>query len=104
MRLSSRTRLRLLLRDLAASAAFFSIVLSGSVPIWALVAYAVALFVSLANRRPLSGRTTLSVLLLLLTGALLFGAAFRGVIDLVVAACTFAGLVTSHRMLSQPTR
>ncbi|MBL8952716.1 MAG: DUF3488 domain-containing protein [Myxococcaceae bacterium] len=99
-----RTRLRLVLRDLSATSAFASIVLSGSVPAWALVAYLLALFTSLAGRRPLSTRPTFSVLLLLLTGLVLFGAAFRGLMDLIVAACVFAGLVTSHRMLSESTR
>jgi hypothetical protein len=98
-----RTRLRLVLRDLSATAAFASIVLSGSVPPWALAAYALALLTSLVGRRPLAARPTVSVILLLLTGVVLFGAAFRGGMDLVVAACTFAGLVTSHRLLSEPT-
>jgi len=99
-----RTRLRLALRDLSATAAFASIVLSGSVPAWALAAYALALITSLAGRRPLAARPTVSVVLLLLTGVVLFGAAIRGLMDLVVAACTFAGLVTSHRLLSEPTK
>ncbi len=99
-----RTRLRLILRDLSATAAFASIVLSGSVPAWALAAYALALLTSLLGRRPLTARPTVSVILLLVTGVILFGAAWRGIIDLVVAACTFAGLVTSHRLLSEPTK
>ncbi len=99
-----RTRLRLALRDLSATAAFASIVLSGSVPAWALAAYGLALATSLAGRRPLSAKPTVSVILLLVTGLVLFGAAFRGVMDLVISACTFAGLVTSHRLLSEPTR
>lgn len=99
-----RTRLRLVLRDLSATAAFASIVLSGSVPAWALAAYGLALLTSLLGRRPLTARPTVSVVLLLITGAVLFGAAWRGIIDLVVAACTFAGLVTSHRLLSEPTK
>ncbi|MBK7863261.1 MAG: DUF3488 domain-containing protein [Archangiaceae bacterium] len=100
---AGRTRTRLVLRDLSATAAFASIVLSGSVPAWALVAYGLALLTSLLGRRPLTGRPTVSVILLLLTAVVLFGASFRGMIDLVVAACTFAGLVTSHRLLSEPT-
>jgi len=40
--------------------------------------------------------------LLLVTAVLLFGAAFRGMIDLVVAAVSFALLVTTQRMLSEP--
>ncbi|MEW5738848.1 MAG: DUF3488 and transglutaminase-like domain-containing protein, partial [Myxococcota bacterium] len=34
--------------------------------------------------------------------AILFGLAFRGALDLVIAAVSFASLVTAHRMLSQP--
>lgn len=104
MRAKGRTRLRLVLRDLSATAAFASIVLSGSVPAWALAAYGLALLTSLLGRRPLASRPTISVVLLLITGAVLFGAAWRGVMDLVVSACTFAGLVTSHRLLSEPTK
>lgn len=103
MRPGPRSRVRLMLRDASATAAFASIVLSGSVPAWAVAAFALALLTSLFGRRPLSQRPTVSVVILLVTGALLFGAAFRGMIDLVVAACTFAGLVTSHRLLSDPT-
>jgi transglutaminase-like putative cysteine protease len=98
-----RRRLRLVTRDLAATAAFASIVLSGSVPIWALVAYGISLVTSLAGRRPLAARPAVSVVLLLLTAVVLFGLAFVGRMDLIVSACIFAGLVTSHRMLSSPT-
>lgn len=104
MRAKGRTRLRLVLRDLSATAAFASIVLSGSVPAWALAAYGLALLTSLLGRRPLASRPSVSVVLLLITAAVLFGAAWRGVMDLVVSACTFAGLVTSHRLLSDPTK
>jgi transglutaminase-like putative cysteine protease len=100
---NGRRRLRLLLRDLGATAAFTSIVLSGSVPVWALVMYAVALVSSLSGRRPLAHRPVISVVLLLLTALVLFGLVPLGRLDLIIAACTFAGLVTSHRMLSAPT-
>lgn len=103
MNLVRRTRLRLALRDISAATAFTAIALSGSVPTWALGAFAVALIASLLGVRPLAHRAAWSAVLLLVASVLLFGAAFRGVIDLLVAACTFAGLVTCHRMLSSPT-
>ena len=61
----ARTRLRLVFRDLSAAAAFLSIALSGTVPIWALVAFALSLVVSLVGSRPLKGRTAWSVVLIL---------------------------------------
>jgi transglutaminase-like putative cysteine protease len=98
-----RARIRLLLRDTAAAAAFASVALSGAVPAWAMLAFAMALAISLVNRRPLSGRTGWSVGVLLVSAVLIFGSVFRGGLDLVVASCTFAFLVTAHRLLSAPT-
>ncbi|MEW6432217.1 MAG: DUF3488 and transglutaminase-like domain-containing protein, partial [Myxococcota bacterium] len=43
-----------------------------------------------------------AVVVLLVIAAALFGMAFRGLLDLVVAAVSFASLVTAHRMLSAP--
>ncbi len=97
-----RTRTRLLLRDAAALSAFGSVALSGSVPVWALLAFFIAFAISLANYRPLAGRTGWSVTVLLLAAVLIFGSVFRGGLDLVIAACSFAALVTAHRLLSEP--
>lgn len=98
-----RTRTRLLLRDGAALAAFGSVALSGAVPGWSLLAFLIAFAVSLVDRRPLSGRTGWSVAVLLLAALLIFGSVFRGGLDLVIAAVSFATLVTAHRLLSEPT-
>jgi len=98
-----RTRTRLLLRDGAALSAFGSVALSGAVPVWAMLAFFIAFAISIANFRPLSGRTVWSVVVLLLAALLIFGSVFRGGLDLVVAACSFATLVTAHRLLSEPT-
>ncbi len=98
-----RTRARLLLRDAAALSAFGSVALSGAVPAWAMLAFFIAFAVSLANFRPLAGRTVWSVVVLLLAAVLIFGSVFRGGLDLVIAACSFAALVTAHRLLSEPT-
>jgi len=100
---SQRTRTRLLLRDGAALSAFGSVALSGAVPSWALLAFAIAFAISLTNRRPLAGRTGWSVAVLLLAALLIFGSVFRGGLDLVIAAVSFAALVTAHRLLSEPT-
>ncbi len=96
-----RTRTRLLLRDAAALSAFGSVALSGAVPVWALLAFFIAFGISLANYRPLSGRTGWSVAVLLFAALLIFGSVFRGGLDLVIAACSFATLVTAHRLLSE---
>ncbi len=100
--MTRRVRARLLLRDLSAAAAFLSIALSGRVPVPAMAVFGLALFVALFNRRPLARVPVASVITLIILALALFGAAFRGILDLVVAACTFAGLVTSHRLLSTP--
>ncbi len=97
-----RARTRLLLRDAGALAAFGSVALSGAVPLWALLAFLIALAISLGDLRPLSGRTGWSVAVLGLAALLIFGAVFRGGLDLVVAACSFATLVTAHRLISEP--
>lgn len=98
-----RARTRLLLRDAAALSAFGSVALSGAVPVWALLAFFIALAVSLASFRPLAGRTGWSVTVLLVAALLIFGSVFRGGLDLVIAAVSFAALVTAHRLLSEPT-
>lgn len=102
MNLAERRTLRLRLRDLAAGAAFSAVALSGSLPAPVAVLFGVALVVSLFGQRPLASQRAWSVLTLLLTALVLFGLAFRGQLDLVVAAVSFATLVTAHRMLSEP--
>lgn len=103
MRLDSRRNLRLRLRDLAAASAFAAVALSGALPTAVPVVFGVALVISLAGRRPFAGQPVVSVLVLLATAVLLFGLAFRGNLDLVVSAVSFATLVTAQRMLSDPS-
>lgn len=103
MMLAQRRKLRLRLRDLAALSAFAAVALSGSIPLFVIGLFALAFFVSWAGKRPFSGQTVWSVIVLLAAATVLFGLVFRGALDLVVAAVSFATLVTAHRMLSDPT-
>ena len=95
-------RLRLVLRDLAAGAAFAAMAISGQVPLWAVALFLLALAVAVAGRRPLAdGR--LSAVALLLAVVVLYAAVMVEQLDLVVAACITASLLTAQRMLSQPS-
>ncbi|MHB8874765.1 MAG: transglutaminase TgpA family protein [Myxococcaceae bacterium] len=98
----SRVRLRLALRDLASAAAFASIAVSGSVPLWAVAGFAVGLVLSLLGLRLLARRGVVAAVGLAAAAVVLFSSTLRGSLDLVVAACSFAALVTVHRMLSPP--
>lgn len=102
MKLRSRTRIRLLTRDLAAGAAFASMAVSGELPIWCVAIFGAALAIALTGRRPLAGHATLSALALLLAAGGLFLSVFAGRFDLVIAASAFAGLLTAQRMTSEP--
>jgi protein-glutamine gamma-glutamyltransferase len=98
----SDPRLRLALRDLAAAAAFAAMAISGQVPAWAMGLFLAALLMALLPRRPLAdGR--LSAVALLLAVVLLYAAVVVEQLDLVVAACTTAALLTAQRMLSRPS-
>jgi hypothetical protein len=95
-------RLRLLLRDLAAGAAFGAMAISAQVSLWAVAVFVLALGVAVAGRRPLAdGR--LSAVALLVAVVILYAAVMVEQLDLVVAACTTASLLTAQRMLSRPT-
>ena len=96
-------RLARVLRDLGAVFAFLAVFLSGSIPLPVTLAFGAAVAASLWGLRPFSGRAALSAVALLLLAFALFGLAFRGLLDLVVAAVSFAALVASHRMLSDET-
>lgn len=101
MKLKARLKLRLRLRDLAAVSAFSAVALSGAVP-WAVSAFfGLAFILSWFGQRPFSSQRGWSVLTLLAMAVALFGLAFRGILDLVVAAVSFAALVTAHRLLSE---
>ncbi len=103
MNLAERRTLRLRLRDLAAASSFAAVALSGALPIYVSIVFGAALFLSLAGQRPFERHPAWSVVVLLGLAVLLFGLAFRGQLDLVVAAVAFATLVTGQRMLSEPT-
>ncbi len=103
MNLAERRKLRLRLRDLAAGSAFAAVALSGVLPLFVSVIFAISLVISLVGRRPLAKQRAWSVLVLLATAAGLFFLVSRGVLDLVVAAVGFATIVTAHRMLSEPS-
>lgn len=102
MNLASRRKLRLRLRDLAAASAYAAVALSGAMPVWVSVLFALSFIVALLGFRPLAGLRTGAVLVLLALAVILFGLAFRGALNLVVAAVAFASLVTAHRMLAAP--
>lgn len=102
MRLARRRRLRLLLRDLSAGAAYAAVAISGAVPEWVSLCFLVSLGLALLGKRPLAQVRAASIVALLVVGAVLFGLVFRGRLDLVVAAVSFASLVTAQRMLSTP--
>lgn len=102
MNLRSRIRTRLITRDLAAAAAFASMAVSGELPIWTTVVFGVSLLVALLGRRPLAGHGTVSALALLLAAVGLYLSVAAGRFDLVIAASSFAGLITAQRMLSEP--
>jgi transglutaminase-like putative cysteine protease len=94
-------RLRLLLRDLAASAAFGAMAVSGQVPVWTVFLFLLALAVALAGRRPLAdGRASAGVLLVAVV--FLYALVAMDQMDMVVAACTTAALLTAQRMLARP--
>jgi len=98
----SSERFRLLLRDLAAAAAFAAMAISGQVPLWTVGLFVLALAVAMTGRRPLAdGR--LSAVALLLAVIVLYAAVMVEQLDLVVAACITASLLTAQRMLSLPT-
>ena len=90
-------------RDVAALAAFGAVAVSGVLPLPILVIFPVVFVVSLLGHRPLAGRRVASVIVLLLLAVLLFGSVWLSLLDLVVAAVSFATLVTCHRMLAEPT-
>jgi transglutaminase-like putative cysteine protease len=97
----SRARLRLLLRDLAAAAGFGAMAVSGQVPLWAELLFLVAFLLALTGRRPLTdSRASAAALLVAVVG--LYAAVALGGMDLVVAACTTAALLTAQRILARP--
>jgi protein-glutamine gamma-glutamyltransferase len=102
MRTRGARRLQLALRDLAAGAAFVAMGLSGQVPLWTAVLFAGALGLAFFDIRPFARHVRESALLLLGSVIILWAAVASGRMDLVVAACACAALLTGQRMLSAP--
>jgi protein-glutamine gamma-glutamyltransferase len=96
-------RLSRRVRDLAALFAFLAVALSGALPLPVLLVTALSFVFSFFGIRPFAKSERLSAVALIVIAVLLFGAAWRGLLDLVVAACSFAALIASHRMLSDET-
>jgi hypothetical protein len=99
--MSTPSRLRLRLRDLAAGLAFGAMAVSGQLPAWTLAVFALAWVCAMLGWRPFAHRTPSALLLLAAAGVLGFSVA-RGLIDPVVGSCSFAGLIAGHRLLSAP--
>ncbi len=96
------TRLRLVLRDLGSGFAFASMAVSGQLPVWSLALYGLALVLALMGKRPFAHRVKLTALLLLAVAVTLGTNVLAGSLNLVVAACAFAGLISAQRVLSTP--
>jgi protein-glutamine gamma-glutamyltransferase len=94
-------RVRVVLRDLGAAAAFSAMTLSGQVPVWTSVLFLLALGLALLDVRPFAKHVRESALVLLGSVLVLWAMVASGHMDLVVAACASAALLTAQRMLSQ---
>jgi len=105
MSASAQKKVRLACRDLAAGAAFGAMAISGALPTWAVALFAGGLMLALLNWRAFGERTLFAVFGLALGALLLYSAAAADKLDLVVAACTFAALMTFSRIhaTSSPT-
>jgi len=95
-------RLRVGLRDLGVGTAFLAMTLSGQVPLWTALLFVGALGLALLDIRPFAEHVRESALLLLGSILILWAMVASGHMDLVVAACVCAALLTTQRMLSGP--
>ncbi|RKH17775.1 DUF3488 domain-containing protein [Corallococcus sp. CA047B] len=95
-------RLRLVLRDLGAGAAFGAMAVSGQLPLWVLGVFLLSLVLALCDVRLVARHSRLSALLLVIAAVLLGLRLTSGAMNAVVAACAFAGLISAQRMLSTP--
>jgi protein-glutamine gamma-glutamyltransferase len=100
--MSTPSPLRLRLRDLGAGAAFGSMAVSGQLPVWTIALFGVALVCALFGKRLFAQRAKLTSVLLALLAGVLGLSVYSGQLDLVVAACSFAGLIAGHRLMSTP--
>ncbi|MBX5482502.1 MAG: DUF3488 domain-containing protein [Myxococcaceae bacterium] len=102
MNAARRTRVRLLARDLSAAAAFGAMAISGELPVWTVALFALGLIAALFGLRPLARVGLSSGIGVAAAAAMLYANVAIGGMDLVVAACAFASIITLHRMLSAP--
>ncbi len=93
-------RLRLALRDMGAASAFLAMSLSGQVPSWTAALFVAALGLALLDVRPFARHVRESALVLLGSVLVLWAMVASGHMNLVVAACACAALLTAQRMLS----
>ena len=93
-------RLRAVLRDVGAASAFLAMSLSGQVPRWTAALFVAALGLALLDVRPFARHVRESALVLLGSVLVLWAMVATGRMDLVVAACACAALLTAQRMLS----
>jgi transglutaminase-like putative cysteine protease len=96
-------RLRLALRDLGAASAFLAMTLSGQVPLWTAALFVVTLGLALLDVRPFAARVRESALVLLGSVLILWAMVATDRMDLVVAACACAALLSAQRILSGPS-
>ncbi|MGO9831568.1 MAG: transglutaminaseTgpA domain-containing protein [Myxococcaceae bacterium] len=93
-------RLRAVLRDVGAASAFLAMSLSGQVPRWTAALFVASLGLALLDVRPFARHVRESALVLLGSVLVLWAMVATGRMDLVVAACACAALLTAQRMLS----
>jgi len=96
-------RVRLALRDVGAAFAFVAMGLSGQVPRWTAALFALAFLLAILDVRPFARHVRESALVLLGFVTVLWLVVATGRMDLVVAACACAALLTAQRLLSEPT-
>ncbi len=98
---AARAKLRVRFRDFAALSAFSAVALSGALPISVMLVFAACWLSSWFGFRPLDQRRAWSVFLLLAAAAALFGLAYVGALDLIVAAVSFAVTLAAQRLVSE---
>jgi protein-glutamine gamma-glutamyltransferase len=103
MNAHARTRLRSRFRDFAALSACAAVALSGTLPAAVLIGFALCWLASAFQYRPLHHQRGWSVFLLLVAAVTLFGLAYIGALDLIIAAVSFAVLLTGQRLISEAT-
>lgn len=96
-------RLRLALRDGSALMAFVAMFISGELPVWIPIVFFGGILVAWMGKRPVATIGNVSVVFLIVAAIALYSAALASQLDLVIAACSFAGILSLHRVLAEPT-